>query len=369
VAWTHGQARSAGEPDVANRRGGTDQLRAPDTGAGRPRPWSSEDLRQRLERLPPGHPSSPYNADGSRKPPPPSLRSLELPEPAEPAADEDPTPIEPLTDSEHAEHVAQVRDLLDAARSRGLSTEQQFMVDQYRGIWSKDRRDVHDTLVDALYSQGKDVPNDRMAVIAGGLGGAGKSTVLDAYAGIDTSRYLAINPDIIKEEMAARGLVPEVGGLTPMEASDLVHEESSHIAKLLAGRALADGKNVIWDITMASRSTTERRLDDLASSGYETTGIFVDIPVEESIQRADKRHRDGYEHYRNDLGCGGRYVPPEVISSQASPDWGCVNRRTFEEIKHRFAGRAVYDNSVRGRGPLLAASSGESKSPESRMDM
>ena len=148
-----------------------------------------------------------------------------------------------------------------------------------------------------------------------------------------------------------------------MEASDLVHEESSHIAKLLAGRAVADGKNVIWDITMASKSTTEQRLDDLAEAGYVTIGIFVDIPVEESILRADYRHRAGHEGHRNDSGYGGRYVPPEVMRSQADPDWGCVNRRTFEQIKYRFSGWAIYDNSVHGREPLLVASSGD---PESR---
>ncbi len=72
------------------------------------------------------------------------------------------------------------------------------------------------------------------AIIAGGLSGAGKSTVLDHYAGIDRSQYLTINPDDIKEKMADRGLIPQVDGLSPMEASDLVHEESSYIARRLA---------------------------------------------------------------------------------------------------------------------------------------
>src|SRR6202042_1042537 len=40
---------------------------------------SIEDLRQRLERLPPGHPSSPYNDDLTRKPPVARLKDLELP--------------------------------------------------------------------------------------------------------------------------------------------------------------------------------------------------------------------------------------------------------------------------------------------------
>ena len=48
----------------------------------RPVPGSLADLRQRLERLPLGHPSSPYHVDGQRKPPPPRLRHLELAPPA-----------------------------------------------------------------------------------------------------------------------------------------------------------------------------------------------------------------------------------------------------------------------------------------------
>jgi len=41
------------------------------------------DLSARLERLPVGHPSSPYRDDGTRKPPPPDLSKYELPLPDE----------------------------------------------------------------------------------------------------------------------------------------------------------------------------------------------------------------------------------------------------------------------------------------------
>ena len=43
------------------------------------------DLAARLERLPVGHPSSPYRDDGSRKPPPLDLSKYELPLPDEPS--------------------------------------------------------------------------------------------------------------------------------------------------------------------------------------------------------------------------------------------------------------------------------------------
>jgi hypothetical protein len=47
--------------------------------ADRPERGSLADLRRRLELLPSGHPSSPYNDDLTRKPPVPRLKDLELP--------------------------------------------------------------------------------------------------------------------------------------------------------------------------------------------------------------------------------------------------------------------------------------------------
>lgn len=246
-----------------------------------------------------------------------------------------------------------VRHQLDWAREHRLATDQQYMADRKRGIWTPDRRDVHDSIVSDLYQAASDVPCERQAIMAGGLGGAGKSTVLREHAGIDGSRYLTINPDDIKEEMASRGLIPDIDGLSPMEASDLVHEESSNIAKLLAARAMKDGKNIIWDITMSSASTTSQRLGELDRGGYRTTGIFADISIGEALRRADARHREEHEEYRAGIGFGGRYVPPEVIEAQADPEWASRNRRTFEHVKSRFADWAVFDNSVRGRDPEL----------------
>src|SRR5258708_30768125 len=73
---------------------------------------------------------------------------------------------------------------------------------------------------------------------------------------------MTINPDNSKQEMATRGLIPDLDGLSPMEASVVVHAESAYLAKRLARRAMDDGKNIIWDITMNSLPTTEERLDD-----------------------------------------------------------------------------------------------------------
>jgi predicted kinase len=316
-----------------------------------------EVLRRRLERLPPGHPSSPIQDHDSAE-------TTDLP--AADRADEqarDDRPTEdtdrrPLTDAEHAEHVTEVWDLLDKARAEGLATESRYITDPDSETWTRERRGEHNAIIADIYGAARDVPCERRAILAGGLPGAGKTTVLEQQAGVDRSRYLTINPDDVKEQMAKRGMIPEVAGLTPMEASDLVHEESSHVAKRLARRAMREGKNLIWDITMSSRESAENRINDLREFGYSRVeAIFVDIPVEVGIRRADGRYREGHDSYRSGDGLGGRFVPADVISAQADPDWGSCNRRTFEEIKPRLDAWERYDNSVDGRSAVLAESS------------
>jgi predicted kinase len=314
-----------------------------------------DELRQRLRRLPPGHPSSPVETDETPKPPEPGLRCHETPE-GDTSREPD---SRPLSDAEHAEHIKEVRARLDQARTEGLATDERHTTDPDREQWTESRALIQDAIIADLYGAAREVPCERRAILAGGLPGAGKTTVLEKYAGIDRSRYLMINPDEIKDEMAKRGMVPNVEGLTPMEASDLVHEESSHIAKQIALRAMPEGRNIIWDITMSSRESTERRIGDLRTAGYSRVeGIFVDIPVDVGIHRSDARHREGHDGYRAGHGLGGRFVPAEVVVAQADSDWGSGNRRTFEQIKPRLDAWLLCDNSVDGRDPLLVDSGG-----------
>ena len=263
-----------------------------------------DELRRRLERLPPGHPSSPVEADGTPRPPEPGL-GCRSPSDADRAGEAD---RRPLTDAEHAEHVGEVRTLLDKARADGLATDRQHTIDPDNEQWTDDRALMQDAIITDLYTAASDVPCERRAILAGGLPGAGKTTVLERYAGIDSSQYLTINPDEIKEEMAKRGMIPAIAGLTPMEASDLVHEESSYIAKQLALQATADGKNIIWDITMSSRISTESRIGDLRTSGILAGRRNLRRhPNGSRCQRSDARHREGHDEYR-----AGRWPGREV---------------------------------------------------------
>jgi len=293
---------------------------------------STSGLADRLARLPDGHPSQRGRlSDG-------------------------PADVRRLTDAEHAAHVADVKFRLTHAEAVGLATHVQHTVDKGSQVWSYDRRLVHDDLLDRLYGKAALVPCDGQAIVAGGLPGAGKTTVLARHAGSDLAAFFTINPDLIKAELAERGLIPQISGLTPMEASRLAHEEASHVAKRLAHRAHAEGRNVIWDVTMSNPQTCAARIGALQAAGYtRIEAIFVDIPIVVSVSRADARHRQGHDDYRAGLGLGGRFLAQELIQAQADPAWGSINRATFEQVKNRFSAWARYDNSLDGRDAALVA--------------
>ncbi|HET9896129.1 MAG TPA: zeta toxin family protein [Streptosporangiaceae bacterium] len=255
---------------------------------------------------------------------------------------------------------------LEAARAAGLMTTKPHALGPDYQEWKIERARYHKEIIEEKWQQAAGVPCERKAIIAGGLGGSGKTTVLVKYQELDASQYMRIDPDSLKEALAKRHLLPEIPGFSPMESSDLAHEESSYLARQLARRALADGKNIIWDITMSSTESTSRRIDELREAGYEKVdGVFVEIPIETSIARSEARHRRGCDRYLAGEGLGGRHVPAEVIRAQGDPEYGSINRRTFEQLKGRFDRWVLYDNSVDGREPTLLDSSGRAaKEPE-----
>lgn len=270
-----------------------------------------------------------------------------------------PTEVEDLDEDLDA-RAARVERAVAAGREQGLETHRLHHArpEAPEGFYTRARLMEQEDLLDELWEAADNVPNEGEALFSGGLGGAGKGTVLrSADAGVDTSRFLTIDPDAIKEAMARRGMIPTVEGfesLSPMELSALVHEESSHLAARLAQRAVAERKNVVFDITMSSKNSVVKRLDMLRQNGYERIDmIFVDIDVETSVARALARWERGLAEYADGTGYGGRYVPPEIIRAQYDDLWGSVNRGVFEDLKDQATSWKFFDNT--GDAPRLVA--------------
>lgn len=250
-----------------------------------------------------------------------------------------------LSDAQYAQRQQAIETVIKA--NKNLATENQY---RRFGVWDPERAKQHQAIVEKMLGeQTKTAKKDKQMLIAGGLGGAGKSTTL-GMVGVDQKDYVTINPDDVKEEMAKRGMVPKIDGLSPMEAASLIHEESGDIANAMLRAAEEQGYNVIQDITMSSMQTIDRRLREAQTYGYKGVhAMFVDIPVESSVQRALARHRRGMEAHRAGKGNGGRYVPPSIIRKSSDPEFGSINRHAFEAMRKHFVGWQLWDNS--GTGP------------------
>lgn len=274
----------------------------------------------------------------------------------------------PLTDQEYEAHIQRVGATLERELAAGHSTDVVHTHGGAGAVYTPERAQMHKDLVDYVWSRdGDHVPREGKSVLAGGLMGAGKSTVLGGHAGINTKDYLTLDPDALKAEFIKRGMVPQVEGLTPMEAAPLVHEESAHVAKMLARRAYQHRTNVIWDVSMSSTGSMDKRIRDMADHGYSRPdGVFVDIPVETSVERAAFRHRTGLEQFRAGKGNGGRYVPPAAIRERAHPSKSSANRHVFDQLADQFGSHVVFDNSTFGQKPRKVEGTGRWEDSTSR---
>lgn len=273
---------------------------------------------------------------------------------------------DPVDDDEaYQEHVAFIMGAIDSAVKAGGQTIETHTIGGDGQTWTPERAALHKEILDEFYAKAAAVPSEGKAIVSGGLGGAGKGTTLKRTAGVNQSTYITVNPDDFKEAMAARGMVPEVEGLSPMEATPLIHEEASYLALALADRAYADRKNLIWDITMSSSGSVQKRVDAMRAAGYEDIeALFVDIPVETSVERALGRHRSGMAKHRNGEGDGGRFVNPAHIRSAADDDFSSANRRVFEDLKPQFDHWSLFDNSKAGQEAERVEESGTRPSEE-----
>ncbi|MGX7826425.1 AAA family ATPase [Actinokineospora sp. 24-640] len=255
-----------------------------------------------------------------------------------------PGTLEPLTDEQWAAHVQEVDAKVAEALAQGRATSVTHTVNGDGVRWLPERAAKQRRIAAELYARGAWVPNEGEALFTGGLPGAGKTTALHQNPDVEPSRYLVLNADDAKEKLCEHGLVPLIDGIAPLEGSELVQKEASAIADLVAGLAVRDHKNVIWDTTMSSRESVDRRVDRLRDEGYDRfTALFLDVPIDVSLRRVDQRHRQGYEKYRNGDRCEGRHVLASYIQSAADPDYTSVNRRVFEDRKARFDRWYLYD--------------------------
>ena len=232
--------------------------------------------------------------------------------------------------------------------------------DRDKGAYTKERQVIHREILDSLHEKYKDIPSDKKSIFSAGLPGAGKTTVLnmlrDGDAGVNTDEYAVVSSDDIKEIFAERDMIPKVDGLSRMEASTLVHRESSYLADKFLMELSNKNKNVIYDFTCKDPVSTMRRMDILKDNGYEEKDmqfVFVDIPLNVAEKRANFRYASGLNSgLKEEDHIGGRYLPKEVLYKNKSKTgkYSSVNAESLLEVYNENKDNGmpepiIYDNS------------------------
>lgn len=216
--------------------------------------------------------------------------------------------------------------------------------------YTPERRAQHAEIINRLIAEAEadgPVPRDRKALFTGGIGGSGKGATLKERNKGEGTKYLTLNADDVKEIMAEMGMIEAPDNMAPMEGVALIHEESSDIANALARHAYKQGMNVVWDITMGSTGSVQKRIDDLRENGYtEIVGTFTDVPLEVSVNGAAQRYARGMEKFIDGNGHGGRYVPESVIRKAETDTPGVTrNKQVFNSLRDQFDSWEIWDNN------------------------
>lgn len=238
--------------------------------------------------------------------------------------------------------------------SKNKKDSHSLYYDEEKGRYKREREKAHEAILEDFHKNFEHIPSEGKSVFSAGLPGAGKTTVLNMLTeedGVKPSEYAIVSSDDFKEALAARGMIPKVEGLDPMEASTLVHKESSYLADKFLSQLAAKNKNIIYDFTCKDVKSTSNRMSILEKQGYSLENmqfVFVDIPLEVAQERAIGRYHYGLNNEKD----GGRYLPPEVLELNRSKTgkYSSVNAEALNEVYRLNKDKGlltpiVYDNS------------------------
>lgn len=235
------------------------------------------------------------------------------------------------------------------------------------------KAEVHDPIVAKAFEgkkTAKELGQDKpVAILTMGGPASGKGVVLGQLKehGMDTSKFVHVDPDAVKEQLPEyKASVPhpehtdkkgvhhegkdgpkgDGTGATFRGAAAQVHEESSDIAKRIRQEAMDKGHNVIVDGTGGNAANFTGLIDQLKSKGYDVHVHYPALDVETGVQRVEKRAEGS-----------GRYVPEAVVrSTYAKIDK--ARDKIMDHIAKSGVHLKVYDAGTEGH-PLAHERDGE----------
>lgn len=236
----------------------------------------------------------------------------------------------PWTPDEHASHAAYAESAVARALADGKATSRTETHDGTGRVWKPHRAAMHRDIVHDMLDKAATVPSGRKAVIVGGLHGPARDKA--AREAAPEKDYLHVSTDRVKEELARRGAVPHVDGLSPMEASPLVHDEAAHIAGMALREAARRGKNVALHTPMSDHDTVASHVRALREGGHTVQGVFADTSGDQASEASVARHRRGHEAWRRGDSNGAKHIPTALLRTASEG-----NKAAYEKLKPTFS--------------------------------
>lgn len=212
-------------------------------------------------------------------------------------------------------------------------------------IYTPERQKLHEKIITKLINEKlkaatpKDGEQPTFQIL-GGRGGSGKSTFnkKKSDAGVyNEDNVIVVDPDALKEELAN-----ESGEKWEGWKAKAYHEESSDLSKMLMKAAMAQGLNIVMDITMSNADKQIEELKLAKDLGYKTGAYYMHVPKQESLKRAIKRYIENPDQ-KNHKGVEdftGRFVPPDVLLNMTG------NEANFDKVKDYADDWSFYDNFI-----------------------
>ena len=230
-------------------------------------------------------------------------------------------------------------------------------------VWEPERAALHKKIISEFVSRvTKGVPKEGKCLVMAGPSGAGKSTFLKmqgAALGVQLDadgnpvNFATINPDDFKNDIPVD--MTRYPGVGENETAILKHEESSHLAKLATAELMAQGFNVIMDVTLGSASSAQKKYvdADYAQGYHDYTVALVDGDMANSRQNAGNRWKQPNPQ-TGQRSFAGRFIPMDLVEAQAPTEAGfrSINAQEFMKFAAlpRVSRAVVFDPYDTKRG-------------------